>query len=216
MSDRSELGTLIDKYFRFGYNKYVFYSDSIDHYIGRQRPSLRRMMIYHAINANLMVVFLVYAVIAIHPNRQVIKNLGPPYFTVSIEGARERIVLAMYSFIVLVILLARLAFFHYESRFQLFALDFLYQLRGRRSPFKLNFSNQKKFKLVFYAFYYGFTKGMYLVFVALAISVHLAMWLYVFIYKVTTLVFSYIFARLNLYAVSEVCVPVKRAIQCAS
>ena len=154
------LDKLIDKYFDFGCRNYVFYSDSIVHYIARRKPSLRRRMIYHLITGHMFVAFLVYCLIATHPDRYAILNLGMPYFGISMKHQQERIVNAMYSFFALIMFLIRVTVSHLLAHFKLFGLDFIYSLKFGRQLFKLNKRNQTRFNLLFYVFYHVFMRGM--------------------------------------------------------
>ena len=149
---------LIDKYFDFGYRNHVYYSDSIDYYIYRRKPLLRRRLIYHSITGHLFISFLVYCVVATHPDRYAILNLGMPYFGISMKRQQEQIVNALYSFFCLIIFLARITISHLEARFKLFGHDFLYSLRFGRQLFKLNKRDQTRFNFLFYLFFQVFIR----------------------------------------------------------
>ena len=180
---RIDRNKLIDKYFKYGYHKYVYYSDSIEHYIERRKPSYRRRFIYHSITGHLFVVFLVYCLITVYSDRNAIRNLGIPYFALFPERKTERIVYAMYSFVMLTMFFIRLIIFHYESRFQLFALDFVYSLKGHKSEFKLNNTNQNKFNNLFYIFYHVFNRGVILIAGNFIYGVNLLVCVYVYLYS---------------------------------
>ena len=180
---RIDRNKLIDKYFKYSYHKYVYYSDSIEHYIERRKPSYRRRFIYHSITGHLFVIFLVYCLITLYSDRYAIRNLGIPYFALFPERETERIVYAMYSFLMLIMILFRLIIFHYESRFQMFALDFIYALKGQKLEFKLNNTNQNKFNSMFYIFYHVFIRSVILIAGNFIYAANLVMCVYVYLYS---------------------------------
>ena len=179
--DHFNLAKLIDKYFEFGFSKYAFYSHSIDHCIARRKPSFRRRVIYHSISAHIFLASLINGLIAVHPNRHDIKNLGPPYFAMSIKEEKERIMLAMQAFLSLIVFLARLLEYHLESSFQLFSLEFIYSLRNNKQAFKLNKTNQNKFNVLFYTLFYMFTRGVTIMYGYSLYAFHTVLFVYAYL-----------------------------------
>ena len=131
----------------------------------------------------MFVAFLLYCVIATNPDRYAIRNLGMPYFGISMKQQQERILYAMYSFyaLYLIMFLIRVTVSHLLAHFKLFGLDFIYSLKFGRQLYKLNKRNQNRFNFLFYVFYYVFMKGVTLIFSNLIIAFHFMVCLYVYV-----------------------------------
>ena len=67
---------LLDEGFEYLFRNYVFYSQSIEDYVNKKKPSLRRRVINHTITVNAFIASILYLALSIRSNRGVTLYLG--------------------------------------------------------------------------------------------------------------------------------------------
>ena len=77
-SERVKKIECLEKLLQHSFRNYTYYSESIDDYNKRKKPSLRRRIIYYTITANAFIVSLLYFALLIHNNEDDIQYLGAP------------------------------------------------------------------------------------------------------------------------------------------
>ena len=75
-SDHLDKLKSLDKLFEYSFRNYSFYSQSIDDYINKRKPSLRRRVIYHTITVNLLITSIINLALLEPPAREGIKYYG--------------------------------------------------------------------------------------------------------------------------------------------
>ena len=112
----------LEKVFDCLFRNYTLYSQSIDDYIKKKKPSLRRRVIYHTITLNVFLASIIYLALYMHSARDEIRYLGSPLTYIFINDYMWFGSL-VYSIGLMSIVFYRMSVFHYESRFQFIPND---------------------------------------------------------------------------------------------
>ena len=133
-SERLEEVQCLEKFLQHLFRNYTFYSESIDDYNKRKKPSLRRRVIYHTITVNAFMASLLYLALLIHNNEDDIQYLGAPITLIFITEF-NRIAYFMCFITSCVIVVNRLCLFNFESWF-------IYLIDQRMKVRKINNKNK--------------------------------------------------------------------------
>ena len=133
---RSVYGQLFDEAFDYSFRTYSLYSESLDDYIKKKAPSLRRRAMYHTITVNLFVASILYLTLAINPDG--IKYLGAPLTFILLDDFVGQIGYFVCSIKLIIVTLLRLCIAHNESRFQYFIMDLYYAMKVENPDLNYN------------------------------------------------------------------------------
>ena len=115
----------LEKVFDYLFRNYTLYSQSIDDYINKSKPSLRRRIIYHTITLNALMASILYLVLYLHPDRDEIKYLGAPMVTEFFVDVFTWFESVVNSVMLMYTVFCRMSVFHCESRFKSKYFDIL-------------------------------------------------------------------------------------------
>ena len=155
----------LDKMFEISSLNYSIYSQSIDDYIQKKKPSLRRRVIYHTITVNLLLVSIIYLNVAtIKPtDSDVIQYLGAPSSLVHDQESCWLIyVLASQGLLCMII--SRCVIHHFENRFECIAYDLFYEIKSGKLGSKVNKINQNNDIIDPFFFFYAIYVNRYLLY----------------------------------------------------
>ena len=157
-SERLEEVQCLEKFLQHLFRNYTFYSESIDDYNKRKKPSLRRRVIYHTITVNAFIASLLYLALLIHNNEDDIQYLGAP-ITLIFTTEFNRIAYFICFITSCVIVVNRLCLYNFESWF-IYLIDDLYQ----RMKVRIVKNNKKnnQFDLDSYSFLAKSLAGLFL------------------------------------------------------
>ena len=145
-SNPSYLVQSLDKMFEISSLNYSIYSQSIDDYIQKRKPSLRRRVIYHTITVNLLLVSIIYLNVAtIKPtDSDVIQYLGAPSSFLH-DQKDSWLIYVMGSFVLISMVLSRCVIHHFESRFKCISYDLFYEIKSGKLCSKVNKIKQNNY-----------------------------------------------------------------------
>ena len=112
----------LEKMFEYSFRNYSLYSESIDDYINKKKPSLRKRLIYHTITLNLFITSLIYLSLYLNSAGNNIKYLGTP-LTYIFVYENTYFGYFLFSIGLMSIVFYRMSVFYSESRFQFIAYD---------------------------------------------------------------------------------------------
>ena len=149
-SNQSQFVQCLDKVFELLFRNYTLYSESIDDYIQKKKPSLRRSVIYHTITVNLLVASIInlYLSQLNHSDRGVTLYLGAP-LTFLLVNESDWYSYFKYSILLIIIVIFRGMVFQSERRFQNYAIDLFYEIK--QYGLKVNKINKNNFDRIFLA-----------------------------------------------------------------
>ena len=138
-SDRSDQSQQLhffqcfEKLFDHSFHNYSLYSQSIDDYIQKKKPSLRRRAIYHTITLNALMAAIMYLMICSEPDKDGIQYLGAPMtFTDNKDAILFVILFVLTSLVSLGLVVNRLVvFFQMDA----FAINVYTAVKVARSKF---------------------------------------------------------------------------------
>ena len=116
------------KMFEYSFSNYSFYSQSINDYFKRKKPSLRRRFIYHTITINIFMQLILYLFLINYPERQGIKYLGAP-LTLLTNGNNDWLIYVLCSFVLFYILYLRIYYSNRENNFNFHPFDYYQDMK---------------------------------------------------------------------------------------
>ena len=152
-SDKKDKIECLEKLFYHSFRNFTLYSVSIEQFITRDKPSLRRRVVYHTNTFNLLIASLVYSYLFIHNNEDDIQYIGAP-ITLIFFTPYNRIAYVLCSITAFFVGLYRIGVIVWENYFRIRIDDLLLEINVRKTASKVN-DNKNKYKNDLNS-YYGF------------------------------------------------------------
>ena len=147
-SDNSEqiyFVQLLDQMFEISSLNYTLYSQSIDDYIQKKKPSLRRRVIYHTITVNAFfssILNLYLALIVIYNTNSDVTRYICASLSFQLDDQIHLFIYVLFSMMLMLIVVFRMSTFRSESRFKFIIYDLFYDIKVGKYGFEVNKINE--------------------------------------------------------------------------